>query len=265
MTGDEQHNTWQLMLNAAIDGELDAAGMLSLERQLATDPGLSAEYERLRALRQAFQRELLTRQAPDALRQRMAALADQQAQPTPSLAVERPKPNHRLFGLVAMLLVGVLLGASAAHLLERPVASAQASLADALVDGHRRALLAASSVDVPNGEGHTIKPWLDQRIAISPRVINPPPEGSSVIGARIDVIAGIPVPTIVYRIRAHLISVFALPARLVRISDALLTTRDGYAMVSWPDGNLVYVATADISEAELKAFGEALRTAPGQE
>ena len=40
-----------LLLHAALDGELDAAGMIAIERQLAADPALAAEYARLTALR----------------------------------------------------------------------------------------------------------------------------------------------------------------------------------------------------------------------
>ena len=46
-----------LMLQAAVDGELDAAGMLAFERSLGEDEALAAEYRRLLALRQAFRGE----------------------------------------------------------------------------------------------------------------------------------------------------------------------------------------------------------------
>ena len=43
-----------LLLHAALDGELDAAGMIEIERRLAADPALAAEYARLVALRDAI-------------------------------------------------------------------------------------------------------------------------------------------------------------------------------------------------------------------
>ena len=47
-----------LLLHAALDGELDAAGMIVIERQLAADPALAAEYARLVALQGAVRTRL---------------------------------------------------------------------------------------------------------------------------------------------------------------------------------------------------------------
>ena len=44
-----------LLLHAALDGELDAAGMIEIEAKLAADPALAAEYARLGALRDGDQ------------------------------------------------------------------------------------------------------------------------------------------------------------------------------------------------------------------
>ena len=45
-----------LRLNAALDGELDAENALALERDLAADPALAAEYRALEAVRDAVRR-----------------------------------------------------------------------------------------------------------------------------------------------------------------------------------------------------------------
>jgi anti-sigma factor RsiW len=64
-----------LLTQAALDGELDAAGMLDFENRLAANASLAAEYGRLNALREAMRRELVKPVAPPALRQRIAAMA----------------------------------------------------------------------------------------------------------------------------------------------------------------------------------------------
>ena len=64
-----------LLLHAALDGELDAAGMIAIERQLAADPALAAEYARLVALRDAVRTRLPRARAPDNLRARVIAAA----------------------------------------------------------------------------------------------------------------------------------------------------------------------------------------------
>ncbi len=70
-----------LRLNAALDGELDAMSALELERELAADPALAAEYRRLEALREAIRRAAPREAAPNGLADRIAALAAPAARP----------------------------------------------------------------------------------------------------------------------------------------------------------------------------------------
>jgi anti-sigma factor RsiW len=53
-----------LLTHAALDGELDAAGMLDFEKRLAGDASLAVEYDRLKTLREVMQRELVRPVAP---------------------------------------------------------------------------------------------------------------------------------------------------------------------------------------------------------
>ena len=64
-----------LRLNAALDGELDAMGSLAFERELRDDPAIAAEYQRLTTLRDAVRRHAPREAAPQALADRIAALA----------------------------------------------------------------------------------------------------------------------------------------------------------------------------------------------
>ena len=46
----EDNAGMKLMIHALVDGELDAAAALSVERRIAADPELAAEYARIVAL-----------------------------------------------------------------------------------------------------------------------------------------------------------------------------------------------------------------------
>ncbi len=48
----------RLLVHAYVDGELDPAHALEVERQLAADPSLAAERERIEALRRAIAQQL---------------------------------------------------------------------------------------------------------------------------------------------------------------------------------------------------------------
>ncbi|MGA7197122.1 anti-sigma factor family protein, partial [Roseiarcus sp.] len=63
-----------LRLNAALDGELDAASSLELEREMRANPALAAEYRRLEALRASMARLVPRETAPKKLADRIAAL-----------------------------------------------------------------------------------------------------------------------------------------------------------------------------------------------
>ncbi|HEX4511457.1 MAG TPA: hypothetical protein VH328_15325 [Burkholderiaceae bacterium] len=72
------------LLDAALDGELDAASSLAFERRLAHEPALRAQWDARRVLRQAVRAEATYHGAPPELRDRLrAALAQASAEPEP--------------------------------------------------------------------------------------------------------------------------------------------------------------------------------------
>ena len=80
MTSFEERDR-QLLLHAALDGELDAAGAMEMERMLAADPELAAEYARLKALHKILQTHAPREEASAALRLRAMAMVDPLAPP----------------------------------------------------------------------------------------------------------------------------------------------------------------------------------------
>jgi len=86
-----------LLTHAALDGELDAAGMLDFEKRLAGNASLAAEYGRLKTLREVMRRELVKPVAPQALRDRIAAMAAPSIVPQATRAARLGGPwRHRL-------------------------------------------------------------------------------------------------------------------------------------------------------------------------
>src|SRR5260370_39060213 len=63
----------RLLVHAYVDGELDPAHALEVERQLAADPSLAAERERIEALRRAIAQQLPRGSAPPGLARRVEA------------------------------------------------------------------------------------------------------------------------------------------------------------------------------------------------
>jgi anti-sigma factor RsiW len=235
-----------LLTHAALDGELDAAGMLDFENRLAANASLAAEYGRLNALREVMRRELVKPVAPPALRERVAAMA------APSIAPRLPRaarPSWRAMAASAILAAG--LGSTSTWLALRP-AIENTNLAGTLVADHKRGLLSGAPADVASSDRHTVKPWFATRFALAPKVVDLGPQGFPLAGGRIDIIGGAPAPVLVYRHKEHFISLTALPAQGSPAAGAFVV--DGYSVQVWRDGGTEYWAISDIDPAGLVNF-----------
>lgn len=237
-----------LMLQAALDGELDAAGQAAFERQLAEDPALAAAYERHRALHHALQTKLRREPAPAGLRDKITALGA-----PPAI---QPRPARRDFmRMAAALVIGLGLGGGGTYL---ALLQRTPGLVDTLVASHRRALLAGTPVDIASNDRHNVRPWFDARIAISPPTPDLSAQGFPLIGGRIDVVNGAPAPSIVYRAGAHVVSVTALPDAT---STAIATADAGFHVVAWRHSGFTFWMVSDADRQELGRFAEAFKTA----
>jgi anti-sigma factor RsiW len=240
-----------LLVHAYLDGELDPANALEVERRLAADPALAAERARIEALRQVIAEKLPREAAPPPLLRRIETAIG--ARPMPARFSARPTWQ----ALAASVLVALFIGSGSTWLALGPISSERT--ADLLVASHLRALMAPQPIDVASSDQHTVKPWFNGKIPESPRVVDLSAEGFPLVGGRIDVVGRVPVPTLVYRTRQHLISLTALPASLAS-SSAGKNAIAGYNTLTWTDNGLAYWAVSDVNAAELDAFAKAFRT-----
>jgi anti-sigma factor RsiW len=161
--------------------------------------------------------------------------------------------------MAASVAIAFVVGSAATYVATGP--RGQPPVMQELVASHVRALMATQPIDVASSDRHTVKPWFNGKLPQSPRVVDLTADGFPLVGGRIDVIGLMPVPTLVYRARLHLISVTAVPA----VPAALGATAprrpiDGYNMVEWTDGPLAYWAISDLAQPELEDFAKAFRS-----
>lgn len=248
----------RLLLHALADGELDAATTLALERRLAGDPALAAEHARIAALQTAV-RNLPRPVVSETFQARIAALGGR-----PEAAVRPGRPHAGPFGWRAMA-ASILVTAVLASGLTQWVTTRDApdGFVAAIASGHRRSLLAASPVDVASSDRHTVKPWLDARIGLSPAAPDLARDGFSLLGGRVEVIGDKLVPALVYRHRDHLITLVAAPqgSGTASMPDGAQRSAGGFALVRWADGGFVYWAVSDTDRATLDDFVSRFRAA----
>ena len=235
-----------LLVHAYLDGELDPAHVLEIERRLASEPALAAERDRVEALRRVIADRLPRDAPPPGLARRIET----------AIGMRRASPSWR--ALAASVMLGMFVASGATWFMLRPGAEATA---DQVVASHMRSLMASQPTDVVSTDRHTVKPWFNGRVAEAPRVVDLAGEGFSLVGGRIDVIGRAPVPTLVYRLRRHLISLSAMPAGHAAVIAAGPRTVAGYNTLSWTDNGVTYWAVSDVAAADLDKFAKAFRAA----
>jgi anti-sigma factor RsiW len=256
MVSDSKQNDQEedrLLLNALADGELDASTALALETRIDKDAALKAEFERIGAAKAAMQR-LGRPEISDTFEKRIAALAE----PQPATRFAAPAPTARSVSggwrnLAAAALVGAILSGGGTYMLT--AGNPPTSIEAAITDSHMRGLLAASPVDVLSSDRHTVKPWLDAKLGVSPPATDFADQGFALTGGRVDVIGGRSAPTLVYRHNEHLISLITLPVGAeVAASEPVALDVGGYHMVKWSGKGFSYWAVSDLEPAELAEF-----------
>jgi anti-sigma factor RsiW len=257
-----------LRLHAALDGELDAISALELEQTMRNDPALAAEYSRLATLRDAVRRHAPREAAPQALVDRIAALAPSTPSTQTRVPVTAPVVplrrrawlDSRALAMAASFAVlGIAVGAGLTSL-RTPASSSD--VAEHLVSDFARAEIAGQPFDVASSDRHTVKPWLADRTTVSANIVDLAQVGFSLAGGRVAVVDRIPAPTLVYRHNEHLVAVTELPsgAKGARPSEGIETI-DGYHVARWTDPNLSYVAVSDMDEKTLAGFVMVFRQA----
>jgi anti-sigma factor RsiW len=244
-----------LAIHAYLDGELDPVNALAVERRMATDSTLAAECRRVEVLRRLMHEHLQREVPPPGLRARVET----------AIGMRRPlaRFQHTQFSwgaLAASITVAAFVASGSTSMLLAP--SQSDSIRDGIIDAHLRSLMAPQPIDVASSDQHTVKPWFNGRIPESPRVVDLAKEEFPLVGGRIDVVGEIPVPTLVYAHRKHLISLTAVPDPSHPNLVPTLGVLNGYNTYRWTENGVAYWAVSDVASADLDKFGRLFRTTP---
>jgi len=234
-----------LLLHAYLDGELDVASAIAIERKIEAEPALANQAADIHALQAALRNNFPSEPIPPHVQSRIDAVVSKDR-------ISRWRPTWT--SMAASLVVAVVLSSTSTWLaMKTPVSSAFTS---ELIDGHLRSLVAQQPTDVASSDRHTVKPWFNGKVSQSPRVKDLSAAGYVLAGGRVDVLEKVAVPTLVYNRRKHLISVTAVPEAVATLGSVSV---NGFNIVRWNDDGVAYWAISDLNLAELNDFAKLYR------
>src|SRR5215510_4406952 len=212
-------------LEAYIDGELAEAERVLLREHLSGCAACSPEAAALERLRDNIRQSAPVYRAPAGLRSQIRdAIRREEASRSPA-ALRAPG----WLAYAASLLLAVAIGSGGTFL---AIGDRQEDrVAAEIIDSHLRSLLGTHLTDVASSDRHTVKPWFAGRSEVSPPAVDLSAEGFPLVGGRLDLIAGKPVPALVYKRREHVINLFVLPA--AKADLAAVSSRRGYSLRHW--------------------------------
>jgi anti-sigma factor RsiW len=124
-----------------------------------------------------------------------------------------------------------------------------------------RSLQAGHLTDVISTDQHTVKPWFNGKLDVSPPVIDLTAQGFTLIGGRLDYIDARAIGAVVYRRRQHVINLFVSQTSSTERRPAKIDTIQGFNIRHWSERGLNYWAVSDIGKDELADFGERFESA----
>ncbi|CAN5375921.1 anti-sigma factor [soil metagenome] len=240
LPGDDQ------LVHALVDDQLDLKTRLDLEARLADDAQLRQTVDGLRDLQGQVRAGADYHRAPDALRRRLSAMAQEPGRPAPS----RWSPRAPALALAGLCMT-VLIAVNVVWLRE----SDTRRLRSEVIASHVRSSLSEHLTDVTSSDHHTVKPWLSSKLDFSPPVAELNLPGSTFLGGRVDYLDGHPVAALVYRQGTHVVTAFMWPST-ERASDPDLSNDRGFQIAHWVQGGMNHWTISDVDRIE---FGRVVK------
>ena len=256
MTCDEA----EILLHALIDGELDAGHAREVEAHIAGCARCTAALAAYRQMREAIDAR------PICATPRRRACASASTRRCRRLRPCRPRTCSRC--RAGARCCAALRWARRCRRWPPPAWSPivlrnddQQRIESEIVSAHLRSLQAGHLIDVVSTDQHTVKPWFNGKLDVSPPVIDLTAQGFTLIGGRLDYVDARAIGAVVYKRRAHVINLFVAQTSNTARKPAKIETVQGFNIRRWSDRGLNYWAVSDIGADELAEFGEKFEAA----
>jgi anti-sigma factor RsiW len=248
----------RLLMHGHLDGELDLADDLEVQRHIEECSRCASEYAVLRAMRTRLKDEAFRFEAPAALKEKIRrALAAATVSRANGYPAQRGAWVQRTVRFAVPMAIGAMLALVIAPRTMAPALNQQ--LANEVVASHVRSLMATHLMDVASTDQHTVKPWFNGKLDFSPPVNDFVKEGFPLVGGRLDYIEGRPVAALVYQHGKHVINVFMWPTTGTATSAERIETEHGYNVEQLTVAGMNCWVVSDLNQLELDKFADLIR------
>jgi len=244
----------EILLHALIDGELDAGHAREVEAHIADCARCTAAVSTYRQMSEAIAGADLRYTAPPSLRRRIEA-----SLPQPQTQTLAPNRRSVLKGFAMGSAVSALAATGLVAIVLRN--DDEQRIMSEVVSAHLRSLQAGHLTDVISTDQHTVKPWFNGKLDVSPPVIDLTAQGFTLIGGRLDYLDARAIGAVVYRRRQHIINLFVAQTPNIERRAAKTETIQGFNIRRWSDRGSNFWAVSDIGADELAEFGEKFEAA----
>jgi anti-sigma factor RsiW len=236
------------LIDPYADGELDAAGILELEKHIHDCPSCALAWRNAQSLKKALTQEALFFTAPTELRRAIKAELRSQVETKSRWSFWNWNWLTTATTSVATACLALLLTVT----LTRP--SAEQRLTQEVVSNNIRSLMADHILDVVSTDQHTVKPWFNGKLDFSPPVKDLAAQEFPLIGGRLDYIGGRSVAALVFHRHKHVINLFIWPVNEKDSKPAVDASIQGYNVIHWSEAKMTFWAVSDLNKKELMEF-----------
>jgi anti-sigma factor RsiW len=241
------------LVHGYLDGELDLAGNLEIERHLQSGAACKRAYESQLALRSAIRANDLSFRPPKHLQNRLRSALRAEA------GTSRKMTWRWMYVAVPVTALALFVLLFSPRIFRPAAPGVDEMLTQEIISSHVRSLMVDHLTDVPSSDRHTVKPWFNGKLDFSPPVIDLAGQGFALTGGRLDYLHDRPVAALVYRRGQHPINLFVWPSSHTTEPEEKLM-RQGFNLVRWTGAGLTWWAISDLNDEELEEFARMLKS-----
>jgi anti-sigma factor RsiW len=243
------------LIHSYLDGELDFVRSVDIDQHLDICDTCARMHQGGIELRFSVREQVPYFSAPPALARRVRLMVREQT-------LKEPKAVSLPWGWLAAGATFAVVVALTAMMVFEP--SHEQLLAQEIIAGHVRSLMADHITDTAWSDYKAVTPWFVERLGFAPPVDDFAAQGFPLVGCRLDYVDGRRVAALVYQRRLHYINLFVWPSTDRRSEKVLQEKRAGYNLLHWSRDGMTFWAVSDLGNDEMQALAHLLQNETGQ-